>query len=91
MVCATFERYGKISKLIMKTKYNSMFQQALITYENISTMEHFKDEWMTFIEKDGVRILPLTLTEDKRNQRRNHVFKLSGFRAGTLDVTFYKF
>src|SRR5436190_3661759 len=47
-------------------------------------MEHFKDEWMTFIEKDGVCILPLTLTEDERNQRRNHVFKLSGFCAGTL-------
>src|SRR2546423_13927717 len=84
MVCATFERYGKIFKLIMKTKYNSMFQQALITYKNISVMEHFKDEWMTFIEKDGVRILSLTLTEEERNHRRNHVFKLSGFRTGTL-------
>jgi hypothetical protein len=84
MVCATFERYGKISKLTMKTKYNSMFQQALITFDNIAAMEHFKDEWMTFIEKDGVRIFPLTLTEEERDQRRNHVFKLSGFRAGTL-------
>ena len=61
-----------------------MFQQALITYDNISAMEHFKNEWMTFIEKDGVCILPLTLSEEERNQRRNHVFKLSGFRAGTL-------
>ena len=82
MVCATFERYGKISKLIMKTKYNSMFQQAFITYDNISAIEYFKDDWIIFIEKDRVRIVSLTLTEDERNQRRNYVFKLSGFHAG---------
>jgi hypothetical protein len=84
LVRAAFERYGKISKLNMRTKFNSMFQQAYITFEDISAMEYFKDEWFTFIEKDGVRIFPLTLTEQERNQRRNHVFKLSGFRAGTL-------
>ena len=47
-------------------------------------MEQFKNEWITFIKKDGVCIFPLTLTEDERDQRRNHIFKLSGFHAGTL-------
>ena len=84
MVRATFERYGKISKLQMKTKFNSMFQQAYITFEDMSAMNYFKDEWSTFIEKDGVRIFPLTLTDEERQQQRNHVFKLSGFRSGTL-------
>ena len=81
LIRATFSQYGKITDLSTQTR--GLYQHAFITFEDASSLDAFKSTWSVFIERHSVRVLPLILTPDEREQRKLHCLKLSGFRPGT--------
>jgi hypothetical protein len=81
LIRATFTKFGEIEKISTITK--SIYQQAFITFKDKAVMDQFNNTWATFIERHGVRIIPQALTQEARDQRKNHCFKLTGFKKGT--------
>ena len=60
-----------------------MFQQAYITYNDNAAVVYFTDKaWTTFIYNDAVRVLPMTLTKELREQRQMFCLKLTGIPRG---------
>src|SRR5436305_512595 len=87
-VRAVFSRFGDIDTLSMTTR--SIYQQAFIKYKGLNCKDHFRDMWATYIERHMVRIIPLTLNEDERDERKQHCLKLTGFRKGTTSRDLYE-
>ncbi len=81
VVRATFERYGAILSISMKTvKY---YQHAFIKFANKEIVDAFYTTWSVFIGQECVRVIPLALQEDQRQKRKDFCVKLSGLPRGT--------
>lgn len=73
----TFARYGTITDIKMRTR--GAFQQAFITYDKDEKLNQFYEEqWSEFLLRESVRVLPLNLTDEQRQLRREFCCKLSG-------------
>jgi hypothetical protein len=82
-VRSTFAKYGTIEKITMCTK--KLFQQAFITFERKDSTAQFYDNiWAVLMMRHALRVLPLNLSTDQCQHRRQFVLKLSGLPAGTL-------
>jgi hypothetical protein len=68
----------------MRTKQLSIFQYAYITYTDDSAAQQFTNNfWSAFLVNDLVRVLPLSLTDEQRDHRKEFTIKLSGLPRNT--------
>ncbi|CAH1767780.1 8983_t:CDS:2, partial [Entrophospora sp. SA101] len=82
IIRSTFSRFGTIVKLSVQTR--GLYQHAFITFAESQNIQEFHTKtWSVYILKDSTRVIPLTLDEEQRNNRRIYSIKLSGFPAGT--------
>jgi hypothetical protein len=73
-----FSKHGAIDKIHMKTK--GLYQTAYITFKDRESVNSFHDNiWSECILGEAVRIMPLKIDFNKRQQRNQHVLKLAGF------------
>ena len=90
MITAAFRRYGTIEKLTMRTK--NLYQQAFIRFAEAESIQHFMDsQWCTFIKNHAVRVLPLSLSQEKRQLRQKFCHKLAGIPRNCLAGDLFEF
>src|SRR5579859_2015968 len=81
-----FSTFRKIMEGRCKVFMNNtrIYQTAYITYEEESPVDQFYQmKWSTLIGKDSVGVIPLCLSSDKRNERKERMVKLSGLPFNT--------
>ncbi|GES92823.1 hypothetical protein GLOIN_2v1885182 [Rhizophagus clarus] len=78
---ASFEILGEIERLY--TKGAGFYQIAYITYKSQEALTYFETNWGYHVEKDTVRVLPLSLNQEDRTIRKQFPLKLSGLAYNT--------
>ncbi|CAJ0829746.1 8999_t:CDS:2 [Entrophospora sp. SA101] len=69
IIRSTFSRFGTIVKLSVQTR--GLYQHAFITFAESQNIQEFHTKtWSVYILKDSTRVIPLTLDEEQRNNRR---------------------
>ncbi|PKY61795.1 hypothetical protein RhiirA4_487285 [Rhizophagus irregularis] len=77
----SFENLGEIEKIY--TRGAGLYQVAFITYKEASSIDYFKEQWSYHINKDIVRVLPLLLSKEEREKRKQFSLRLSGLHYQT--------
>ncbi|CAB5361707.1 unnamed protein product [Rhizophagus irregularis] len=77
----SFEDLGEIEKIY--TRGAGLYQVAFITYKDATSIDYFKEQWSYHINKDIVRVLPLLLSKEEREQRKQFSLRLSGLHYQT--------
>ncbi|CAB5392161.1 unnamed protein product [Rhizophagus irregularis] len=77
----SFEDFGKIEKIY--TRGAGLYQVAFITYKDATSIDYFKEQWSYHINKDIVRVLPLLLSKEEREKRKQFSLRLSGLHYQT--------
>ncbi|PKY47884.1 hypothetical protein RhiirA4_463284, partial [Rhizophagus irregularis] len=77
----SFEDLGEIEKIY--TRGAGLYQVAFITYKEASSIDYFKEQWSYHINKDIVRVLPLLLSKEEREKRKQFSLRLSGLHYQT--------
>ncbi|GET60351.1 hypothetical protein GLOIN_2v1784626 [Rhizophagus irregularis DAOM 181602=DAOM 197198] len=72
----SFEDLGEIEKIY--TRGAGLYQVAFITYKDATSIDYFKEQWSYHINKDIVRVLPLLLSKEEREKRKQFSLRLSG-------------
>ena len=83
-----FSKYGNIIKI--NTKAKGLYQQAYITYENKDDIAPFYQEWSTDLGAEMVRVIPIDLSEEKREERAANYLKLAGIPYRFSSSTLYQ-
>ncbi|CAB4403381.1 unnamed protein product [Rhizophagus irregularis] len=77
----SFEDLGEIEKIYIRGA--GFYQVAFITYKEASSIDYFKEQWSYHISKDIVRVLPLLLSKEEREKRKQFSLRLSGLHYQT--------
>ncbi|GET58278.1 hypothetical protein GLOIN_2v1783570 [Rhizophagus irregularis DAOM 181602=DAOM 197198] len=77
----SFEDLGEIEKIY--TRGAGLYQVAFITYKDATSIDYFKEQWSYHINKDIVRVLPLLLSKEERENRKQFSLRLSGLHYQT--------
>ena len=77
-----FERYGAVVRMNMVKRPNQF--HAYIVYENTKDVKFFETHWSIFILNHAIRTDPIYLSDEFKQQRTEHVLKLSGLPNHTL-------
>ncbi|POG69441.1 hypothetical protein GLOIN_2v1777011 [Rhizophagus irregularis DAOM 181602=DAOM 197198] len=77
----SFEDLGKIEKIY--TRGAGLYQVAFITYKDANSISYFNEQWSYHINKDIVRVLPLLLSKEEREKRKQFSLRLSGLHYQT--------
>ncbi|CAB5387434.1 unnamed protein product [Rhizophagus irregularis] len=77
----SFEDLGEIEKIY--TRGAGLYQVAFITYKDATSIDYFKEQWSYHINKDIVRVLPLLLSKEEREKRKQFSLRLSGLHYQT--------
>ena len=77
----SFEDLGEIDKIY--TRGAGLYQVAFITYKDADSISYFKEQWSYHINKDIVRVLPLLLSKEERERRKQFSLRLSGLHYQT--------
>ncbi|CAB5348981.1 unnamed protein product [Rhizophagus irregularis] len=77
----SFEDLGEIEKIY--TRGAGLYQVAFITYKDAASIDYFKEQWSYHINKDIVRVLPLLLSKEERENRKQFSLRLSGLHYQT--------
>ncbi|GBC40447.2 hypothetical protein GLOIN_2v1783570 [Rhizophagus irregularis DAOM 181602=DAOM 197198] len=80
-ICESFEDLGEIKKIY--TRGAGLYQVAFITYKDATSINYFKEQWSYHINKDIVRVLPLLLSKEEREIRKQFSLRLSGLHYQT--------
>ncbi|GBB85998.1 hypothetical protein RclHR1_12440001 [Rhizophagus clarus] len=64
----SFSLLREIEKI--NTKAQGQYQQAYITYKDANSVQRFYHKWSHFIGKEYVRVTPILLSEEQRDQRK---------------------
>jgi hypothetical protein len=86
---SVFSNFGIITKNGLKTRVRGMYQVAYITYEEEKSIQEFYNNyWSVYIGKHQVLVIPLMLSEEKREERNSRVIKLSAlpFNTSAFDI-----
>src|SRR6266498_4340459 len=78
--CA-FEQLGEIEKI--STKAVGLYQQAYITYIDKKSVDKLANIWSFNLFRDVVRVTPISLSKECREERQKFSCKLSGLPFGT--------
>jgi RNA recognition motif-containing protein len=80
---SAFKHVGEIEKIHTEAR-NGMYQHAFITFKDKnSILPYFSDKWYDYIANNIVQIIPLSLSTQQRELRRQFGLKLSGLPIGT--------
>ncbi|CAB5315709.1 unnamed protein product [Rhizophagus irregularis] len=77
----SFEDLGEIEKIY--TRGAGLYQVAFITYKDANSIDYFNEQWSYHINKDIVRVLPLLLSKEEREKRKQFSLRLSGLHYQT--------
>ncbi|CAB5389067.1 unnamed protein product [Rhizophagus irregularis] len=77
----SFEDLGEIEKIY--TRGAGLYQIAFITYKDANSISYFNKQWSYHINKDIVRVLPLLLSKEEREKRKQFSLRLSGLHYQT--------
>ncbi|CAB5342091.1 unnamed protein product [Rhizophagus irregularis] len=77
----SFEDLGEIEKIY--TRGAGLYQVAFITYKDATSIDYFNEQWSYHINKDIVRVLPLLLSKEEREKRKQFSLRLSGLHYQT--------
>ncbi|CAB5346210.1 unnamed protein product [Rhizophagus irregularis] len=77
----SFEDLGEIEKIY--TRGAGLYQVAFITYKDTTSIDYFKEQWSYHINKDIVRVLPLLLSKEECEKRKQFSLRLSGLHYQT--------
>ncbi|CAB5348524.1 unnamed protein product [Rhizophagus irregularis] len=77
----SFEELGEIEKIYMRGA--GLYQVAFITYKDANSIDYFIEQWSYHINKDIVRVLPLLLSKEEREKRKQFSLRLSGLHYQT--------
>ncbi|GET57257.1 hypothetical protein GLOIN_2v1885182 [Rhizophagus irregularis DAOM 181602=DAOM 197198] len=77
----SFEDLGEIEKIY--TRGAGLYQVAFITYKDATSIDYLKEQWSYHINKDIVRVLPLLLSKEEREKRKQFSLRLSGLHYQT--------
>ncbi|GBC03250.1 hypothetical protein RclHR1_05030007 [Rhizophagus clarus] len=80
----SFSLLGEIEKI--NTKTQGQYQQAYITYKDANSVQRFYHKWSHFIGKEYVKVTPILLSEEQRDQRKQYNLRLSGLPIGTTAI-----
>ncbi|GBB85207.1 hypothetical protein RclHR1_11770005 [Rhizophagus clarus] len=87
------DSYNKVLQERFHTKINKedqdtqgQYQQAYITYKDANSVQRFYHKWSHFIGKKYVRVTPILLSEEQRDQRKQYNLRLSGLPIGTTAI-----
>ncbi|GES88562.1 hypothetical protein GLOIN_2v1786507 [Rhizophagus clarus] len=72
----SFSLLGEIVKI--NTRAHGQYQQAYIIYKDVNSVQRFYHKWSHFIGKEYIRVTPILLSEEQRDQRKQHSLRLSG-------------
>ncbi|GBC08836.1 hypothetical protein RclHR1_08410009 [Rhizophagus clarus] len=75
---------GEIKKINIRAQ--EQYQQAYITYKDANSVQRFYHKWSHFIGKEYIRVTPILLSEEQRDQHKQHSLCLSGFPIGTTAI-----
>ncbi|CAB4442046.1 unnamed protein product [Rhizophagus irregularis] len=78
---AVFSKYGKIEDLYTRVK--GLYQHAYIRYEQEDNINIFYFQWSCYLEQHTVRVIPLLLNDESREDRYGFALKLTGLPFGT--------
>ncbi|PKY62427.1 hypothetical protein RhiirA4_488873, partial [Rhizophagus irregularis] len=78
---AVFSKYGKIEDLYTRVK--GLYQHAYIRYEQEDDINVFYSQWSCYLEQHTVRVIPLLLNDESRENRYGFALKLTGLPFGT--------
>ncbi|CAB5350295.1 unnamed protein product [Rhizophagus irregularis] len=77
----SFEDLGEIEKIYMRGA--GLYQVAFITYKDANSINYFNEQWSYHINKDIVRVLPLLLSKEEHEKRKQFSLRLSGLHYQT--------
>ncbi|GBC34049.1 hypothetical protein GLOIN_2v1786507 [Rhizophagus irregularis DAOM 181602=DAOM 197198] len=77
----SFEDLGEIEKIY--TRGAGLYQVAFITYKDANSIDYFNEQWSYHINKDIVRVLPLLLSKEECEKRKQFSLRLSGLHYQT--------
>lgn len=80
---AVFSRYGKLEEDGISTRLKGLYRQALVTYKDEQSVERFYHQWNVWAFKDCLSVVPVLLSEEKRNEQNQFVAKINGLPPNT--------
>ncbi|PKK56388.1 hypothetical protein RhiirC2_800137, partial [Rhizophagus irregularis] len=77
----SFKDLGEIEKIY--TRGAGLYQVTFITYKDANSINYFNEQWSYHINKDIVRVLPLLLSKEECEKRKQFSLRLSGLHYQT--------